>query len=236
MLGWGKAWVPRQPKVQWTWHNGTFGFQAALEKTRTMPADGVDTSGSDVHSMWPSVSLGFDYTGKSVEVTPAFIWSQWQIEGAPTGYDDVVYSYGLIVPLAVKVGGFKLILEGHYAQNPSGLYSTWGGSVAQFKSDGKLENTKNYGGYGEVSYMTGALRIALGGGFENYSNDAWKSQYSWKDDNYTRYMGWLALPYAAHKYLTIRPELDYYNYGDDPQTSGSAGSEWIIGVLFRFVF
>ena len=29
-------------------------------------------------------------------------------------------------------------------------------------------------------------------------------------------MGWLALPYAAHKYLTIRPELDYYNYGDDP--------------------
>ena len=236
VLGWGKAWVPRQPKVQWTWHNGTYGFQAALEKPRAMPADGIDTTASDVHSIWPSLSLGFDFTNKLFEFTPAFIWSQWQIEGAPSGYDDVVYSYGLIVPIAVKAGGFKLILEGHYSQNPSGLYSTWGGSVAQFKSDGKLENTKNYGGYGEVSYVTGTLRVALGGGFETFSNDAWKSQYNWKDDNYTRYMAWLALPYQAHKYLTIRPELDYYNYGDDPQTSDSAGSEWVLGVLFRFVF
>ena len=128
---------PASPRSSGPGTTGRLVFQAALEKTRTMPADGMDTSGSDVHSMWPSVSLGFDYTSKSFEVTPAFIWSQWQIEGAPTGYDDVVYSYGLIVPLAVKVGGFKLILEGHYAQNPSGLYSTWGGSVAQFKSDGQ---------------------------------------------------------------------------------------------------
>ena len=148
----------------------------------------------------------------------------------------MVYSYGFIVPLAIKAGGFKLILEGHYSQNPTGLYSSWGGAVAQFKSNGDLENTTNYGGYGEVSYVTGALRIAVGGGFEHYKNDAWKSEYSWKDDTYNRYMGWLALPYQAHKYLTIRPELDYYNYGDNPVDSESAGTEWILGVLFRFVF
>ena len=141
-----------------------------------MPADGIDTSGSDVHSMWPSVSLGFDYTSKSFEITPAFIWTQWQIEGAPTGYDDVVYSYGFIVPLAVKVGGFKLILEGHYSQNAAGLYSGYSDyGKALYKADGKLENSTLYGGYGELSYATGALRIALGGGFENFTNDAWKS-------------------------------------------------------------
>ena len=237
VLGWGKAWVPRQPKVQWTWHSGTFGFQAALEKQRTMPASGIDTSGSDLYSMWPSVSLAFDYTNKSFEITPSFIWTQWQMEGAPAGYDDTVYAYGFIVPIAVKAGGFKLILEGHYSQNPAGLYSgysTYG--KAMYKADGKLENATVYGGYGEVSYVTGALRIALGGGFENFKNDAWKSESGYKDDSTSRYMGWVALPYQAHKYLTIRPELDYYNYGDDPQTSDSAGSEWVIGVLFRFVF
>ena len=234
-LGWGKAWVPRQPKVQITWQSGAFGVQAALEKPRNLPVD-YSVSTVDIVNKIPTVSLAVNYSGKYFEITPAFMWTQWQAEGDTRGYEDSINAYGVILPIAIKVGGFKVILEGHYATNPAGLYSNYGDyGVAVFKNN-DIEDTRLVGGYGEVSYVTGALRIAVGAGVESFTNDAWKSTLNYKDDSMTRWMGWIALPYQAHKYLSIRPELNYYTYDDDIETGDDGGNEWIIGVLFRFVF
>ena len=235
VLGWGKAWVPRQPKVQITWTSGAFGFQAALEKPRTLPVN-YSISTVDIVNKIPTVSLALNYATKSFQITPAFMWTQWQAEGDTQGYEDSINAMGIIVPIAIKAGAFKIILEGHYATNPAGLYSGYSTLGKAIFKDNDIEDTRLVGGYGEVSYATGALRIAVGCGVESFTNDAWKSQLGYKDDNLTRWMGWIALPYQAHKYLTIRPELDYYTYNDVATTGEDGGNNWILGVLFRFVF
>ena len=233
--GWGKAWRQRRPKVQATWRSGAFGLQASLESPMSIPL-GYPVGGVDLVNKVPAVTLALDYSAKSFSVTPAFIWTQWQAEGDTQGFDDSLNAYGFILPFAVKAGGFKLILEGHYATNPAGLYGDYTVYGRAITSGTGFEDTKLLGGLGQVSYTTGKLTMAMGLGVESFSNDAWKSSSGWKDDNTTRYLAWLVFPYKAHKYLSIRPELDYYNYGDDPEDGGSAGSKWVVGVLFRFVF
>lgn len=239
VLGYGKAWVPRQPKIEFMYQAGAFGFSFALEKPNTVATTYSVPSTVDVYNKIPGLSIAADYTSQVFEITPAFIWTRWDMEGMPSGYDETVDSMGFILPIAVKMGGFKLILEGHYAKNPAGVYSnysTYGKAV--FKNSGKVEDTDLVGGYGELSYVTGALRIAVGAGVESYTNDAWKAKdgLGYKEDNVVQYMGWIALPYEVHKYLTIRPELNYFSFGDNPKDGKDGGNEWLIGVLFRFVF
>lgn len=234
VLGWGKAWVPRQSKVQLTWAKGAMSFQFALERPRSTPGSFQGTV--DVVNKFPTVSGAFVYSGKSFAVAPALMWTQWQAEGDAIG-DDSIDAFGFILPVIIKVQAFKLILSGHWAKNPAGLYAgygTYGGAVRKGNS---FEDTTLLGGYLEGSYVVGALRIAAGFGVENFQNDGWKDAAGngWKNDDLTRWMAWLALPYKAHKYMTIRPEVDYYNFGDTPSDGKDAGNEWVFGVLFRFI-
>ena len=86
----------------------------------------------DVVNKFPGVGLALEYSGKSFSVTPAFLWAQWQAEGDTAGFDDSLNAYGFILPLAIKSGGFRFILEAHYAVNPAGLYrhyETYGRAV-----------------------------------------------------------------------------------------------------------
>ena len=233
--GWGKAWHPRMPKLQLTWRSGALGFQASLEKPIDMPLN-YPVGGVDVVSNFPAVGMALDYSGKSFSVTPAFIWTQWQAKGDTAGFDGSLNAYGFILPFAFKTGGFKLILEAHYAVNPAGLYQNYNTYGRAVTADMGFEDTRLWGGLGEASYTAGKLTLALGVGLESYSNDAWKTSLGWKEDNTTRWLGWLALPYAAHEYLTVRPEIDCFSFGDNPETKTDGGYTWIFGVQFRFVF
>ena len=213
--GWGKAWHPRKPKLQVTWRSGAFGLQASLEKPIGMPLS-YPVGGVDVVNKFPALALALDYSGKWFSVTPAFIWTQWQAEGDTQGFDDSLNAYGFILPAAIKAGGFKLILELHYATNPTGLYQDYNTYGVAAVSGTGFEDTRLWGGLAEASFRTGKLTMALGLGVESFSNDAWKKSLGWKDDNTTRYLAWLALPYQAHRYFTIRPEIDYFHYGGQP--------------------
>ena len=233
--GWGKAWHPRQPKLQVTWRSGAFGFQASLEKPLGIPLN-YPVSGVDVVNKVPALGLALEYTGKWFSLTPAFIWNQWQAGGDTQGFEDSLNAYGFILPAAIKAGGFKLILELHYATNPAGLYQNYNTYGRAITSGTGFADTKLWGGLAEASYRTGKLTMALGLGGESFSNDAWKSSLGWKDDQVTRWLCWLAFPYQAHQYLSIRPEIDYFQYGDNPETKEGAGDTLILGVQFRFVF
>ena len=233
--GWGKAWHPRRPKLQMTWRSGAFCIQASLEKPMDLPLN-YPVSGVDVVNKVPGLGLALDYSGKMFSVSPAFIWTQWQADGDTQGFDDSLNAYGFILPAALKAGGFNFILELHYATNPAGLYGDYTTYGRAITSGTGFEDTRLFGGLAQAAYTSGKLTLALGLGVESFSNDAWKSTLNWKKDNTTRYLGWLAFPYQLHKYFAVRPELDYYDYGDDPEDGESAGSEWVLGLLFRFIF
>ena len=152
--GWGKAWHPRMPKLQLTWRSGALGFQASLEKPIDMPLN-YPVGGVDVVSNFPGVGLALDYSGKSFSATPAFIWTQWQAKGDTAGFDDSLNAYGFILPFAFKAGGFKLILEAHYAVNPAGLYQNYNTYGRAVTADMGFEDTRLWGGLGEASYTAG---------------------------------------------------------------------------------
>ena len=233
--GWGKAWHQRNPKLQITWRSGALGLQASLEKPLSLPLN-YPVGGVDVVNKFPAVGLALDYSGKSFSITPAFIWNQWQAEGDTRGFGDSLNAFGFILPLAFKAGGFKLILEAHYAANPAGLYRNYNTYGRAVTSDTGFEDTRLWGGLAEASYTMGKLSLALGLGVESLANDAWKSSLGWRDDQTTRWLAWLALPYRAHRYLSIRPEIDCFDFGDNPENQNSGGYTWIFGVQFRFLF
>lgn len=234
LLGWGKAWLPRNPKLQVTWASGMFGVQASLEKPRSTPIS-FGTTGVDQYSTFPGITVSVDIKTKMFEITPSAMWMRWEAEGTASGVDDSIDAFGFILPLGIRVAGFKLLAELHYAKNPSTIWSGYSAAAPVMKADGSFEDGDLFGGYVELSYGMGALTIAAGVGVENISNDAWKDSLGYNDDNFTRVRYYLVLPYKAHKYLTIRPEFNYNDHGDNPADGKDGGNEWLIGVLFRFI-
>ncbi len=173
-IGWGKAWVPASPSCRSPGER-RLGFQFALEKPQSLLASGQSLTSAAVYNLWPSLSLAFNYTAEHFQVTPAFIWTRWQIEGRPSGFDDEVDAYGFILPVAVKFAGFKLILEGHVAQNAASLYDNHNlaakaGVYADgpfFRQNGSLENSQLLGGYAELTTSSGELRAARAPGWSS---------------------------------------------------------------------
>ena len=105
-----------------------------------------------------------------------------------------------------------------------------------FKSFSDYEDTTNWGGYIDASYSFGALRVAVGFGYEYFENDAWKDPWSCKEDNFNRKLFYIALPYKMHMNLTLYPEFNYLDHGENIINVEDQGNEWVLGILFRFVF
>ncbi|KIX16082.1 porin [Dethiosulfatarculus sandiegensis] len=231
LLGWGKMWAPRRPQVQLTWSSGNFGLQFALEK-----AAEVDVPFADVYNKIPRATLGFQFKTASFSTTPSVNFARYDWEGGPIGIDENVEAWAFILPVQVNAGAFKVIAELHYASNPGVGWSGYSADLGpQLKDDGSFEATTNYGGYVDASYKVGALRIALGFGYEHFANDAWKD-YGFKEDSFSRQLFYLSLPYTVHKNFIMYPEFNYLNHGDSPVDGDDQGNEWVLGILFRFIF
>jgi hypothetical protein len=232
VLGWGKLWAPRRPQVQLTWSSGAFGLQFALEKAD----DDVAVSGADVYNKIPRATIAFQYKTSNFLIAPAFNYVRYDWEGGPAFMDDNVDVWGAVVPVKISAGAFKIQAEPHYASNPGIGFSGYSDNVGPWvKANGSFENTTNYGGYIDASYKVGALRLALGFGYEHFTNDAWKDA-GYKEDNFSRQLFYLSLPYKVHKNFIMYPEFNYLNHGDDPETGDDSGNEWVLGLYFRFIF
>lgn len=233
LLGWGKMWAPRRPQVQLNWTSGSFGLQFALEK-----AESVSVAGVDVYNAIPRATIAAQYKTGVFSTTPGFNYVRYDMEGMAKGVDDNFSSWAFVLPVKVQVGAFRVLAEGHYGSNVGFGYSGYGSDLAKMviKSNGDYEDTKNYGGFLEASYKINALRVAFGFGYEYFSNDEWKDSLGYKEDNYSRQLFYVSLPYKVHRNFTIYPEFNYLNHGDNPVDGEDKGNEWVIGVLFRFVF
>lgn len=235
VLGWGKIWAPRRPQVQLTWMAGNVGIQVALEK-----AAGVSFSGADVYQKFPRASLSAQFKSGGFSTTPSIGFVRYDFEGMPSGIDSTFDVWAAILPVKISAGAFTIQGELHYGANIGVGYAGYPGlagySLFSFKSNGDFEDTKTWGGYIDASYKVGALRIALGFGYENFTNDEWKNTWGFREDNFARKLFYLSLPYKLHKNLTLYPEFNYLDHGDDPMTGKDAGNEWVLGLLFRFIF
>jgi hypothetical protein len=237
VLGWGKIWAPRRPQVQLTWASGNFGLQFALESGASVSAL---AGGVDVYQTFPRASISMQFKTGGFSVTPSFGYSRYDFEGYPSGVDDNFAAWAVILPAKITAGAFTVQGELHYSANPGVGYSGYPGlagyNVFSFKSNGDFEDTMNWGGYIDASYKVGALRIALGFGYEYFENDEWKKSWGFREDNFSRQLFYISLPYQVHKNLTLYPEFNYLNHGDSPMTGDDAGNEWVLGILFRFIF
>jgi opacity protein-like surface antigen len=103
--------------------------------------------------------------------------------------------------------------------------------------NGDIEDTKAWGiGLGAGYSFTDKFSLILAGGFDHLSNSGWGEAWG-GEDSYTRWALWLGAPYKLTNNLTIEPEIMYFNYGDAVGLRDvDAGSEWILGASFTFLF
>jgi hypothetical protein len=249
LTNWGYIYGGRNPQAGFQWESGMFGVQLALvqpgaEKVPTVAAT------QDLYANVPRVDFALMFKAGGLLVQPGIGWSQLKLEKAATGGDDTFTSWIGILPVKFAMGPFTAKAEVHYGQNNDAEWS--GGrlsglgslplSMPYTKSDGKIEDTKQVGGFLALEYkIIPAWEVTAGFGIDKLNNDAWKTTVAkggagWKEDNYTRTAWFLALPYEVTKNFKIHPEFAYYNYGDNVKDGKDFGTEWIGGLQFQFVF
>jgi opacity protein-like surface antigen len=179
--------------------------------------------------------------------------------------DDSVLSYLLFLPVKYQNGPFWAVLSAFYGQNHDSNWNGENGvnpttyDINTFRigtagrnyggqpfalpvagDNGKIEDTTAWGvGLGLGYALTEQFTIQIAGGFDSLSNDGWGLDDG--NDSYTRWAIWLAAPYKLTSNLTIQPEVMYFDYGDavgygHTFDDEDAGSEWLVGVNFQFLF
>ena len=233
LKGWGKLWAPRRSQVQINWNQENWGVQFALEQ-----AAGLGTpAGVDVYQPFPRASFSVQFNTKHFSTTPSLAFVRYDLEGMPPSGDDSLDVWAVILPLKFSFESWEVIGELHHGQNVGLGYSGYpslAGPVLLPTS--KYEDTTVTGGYLDLAYKLKSLTLALGLGFETFENDAWKNRLGYSDDTNTRKVVYLAFPYKLHRYLTLHPEIDFLDHGDNPVDGRDLGTEIMAGILFRFVF
>ncbi|MBI4799312.1 MAG: hypothetical protein HY794_11405 [Desulfarculus sp.] len=249
LTNWGYIYGSRTPQAGFQWESGMFGFQLALVQPGAEKVPTV-ASGQDLYANVPRFDLTAKFTAGGFLTQPGFGWSQLKSEGVTGGGDDTFTSWIVILPVKFAMGPFTAKAQVHHGQNNDAEWS--GGrlsglgalplSMPYIKSNGKIEDTKQTGGFISLEYkILPVWEIAAGFGIEKLNNDAWKQATSkggagWKNDDYTRTAYFVALPYTVTKNFKIHPEFAYYNYGDNVKDGKDFGTEWVAGLQFQFVF
>lgn len=234
LFGWGMLWPHRVPQARIFWDGGMFSLQFALEEPRAKSLSGVT---GDFYINFPRMSLVARVKAGGFVMYPGFNFVQHKFEGVAAG-DDSYNTWAFVLPVKFTAGAFTVKAAGHYGYNFYTEYPFYPAMTAPLvsASSGQIEDTKVYGGFLTFEYKMGNMTLALGGGYERFSNDKWKSWLGYKDDNQSRYAFFVSLPTNINKYFKIQPEFSYYNYGDNASDGKDAGKEWILGVQFSFVF
>jgi hypothetical protein len=218
---------------------------------------------SSTQSWLPRLEVVLDFKFGNFQITPGAGISYQKVEfaNANLNADDSVLSYMLWLPFKFTYGSFHFMLSSHYAQNHDTDWtgeSTTGISAANYSAgglvrdfhlggqpmslpvydaNGSLEDTKTWA-VGVAAWYSFSEDVTLkaGWGITHSSNDAWEGE-----DSFTQWGAFVALPINITKNFLIHPEVSYWDYGDTAGAGAGisdedAGSEWILGVHFQFLF
>jgi len=243
LLGqWGYKYSGRHPQVRFEYMAGNFGFSLAV----VQPAAEVlpTVTGADTYASLPRFDLAFDINFGGLKLMPAFGISQVKFQGVPSGYDDNVTTWIAMLPFKFTMGPFTAKFQAYTGNNLDIEYSgnllaatqSFQRSLPAYDSKGKVQDTKETGGFLSFEYQIGQLELVAGYGMVKVENDLWKKSNGYAKEDNTRNAWFVAFPYQITKNFSIHPEFSYYNYGDLLTTGKEAGNEWLMGVQFRFVF
>jgi opacity protein-like surface antigen len=222
-----------------------------------VPNQGVYIGDGSTQNYLPKLEVVLDFSFNGFKISPGagIAYQKWEFDLGANNNDDSVLSYLLLLPVKYEQGPFYAVLSAFYGQNIStdwsgensvsdGFFNSvandFGGTRLALPSwglNGEIEDTTIWGlGLGFGYSVTDKLTLKIGGGFSHLNNDAWEL-VAGGEDSFTRWAAFIGAPYQVTSNFIIQPEITYYNYGDVVGVRDiDAGSEWLLGVYFQFLF
>ncbi len=267
LLRWGYLYSGRYPQVRFEYTSpvGLLSIALGQAGAEQVPGLQVLTMGgsaigtSQAYFALPRADLAWAIRLGNFMAIPGFSISQMKYDGVSSGRDDTVVNWVVQVPLSWSAAGFGVKAQAYYGQNIDcewgqvGTTAFFGSGVAMpqpqaipvWDSNGKVEDSKQWGATLELSYTVGQWKPILGFGYVYTNNDNWKKA-GYREDNFSRWTAFAAINYKINKYFTVQPEVAYFNYGDvmhqkytdlnGKTQSSDYGTEWLFGVALLFVF
>ena len=130
--------------------------------------------------MVPRVDVGVRFNTGGFSVAPSAYVVNYQIEGAPSGYDDSYTGWGVQIPLRYTLGMFTAKAQFFYAMNPyrdialADLRPEW-------NDTGEFEDTKVHGGNLSVEFKFGKATAIVGAGYQYMESDSWTKAAGYQD-------------------------------------------------------
>ncbi|OEU51022.1 MAG: hypothetical protein BA861_09685 [Desulfobacterales bacterium S3730MH5] len=232
-IGYGCLWESRVPQVELKLASGFF-LTLLQPETRS---DGdinrqLGVSDADVDKKVPKISVGYEYEGEGLCLSPGFAFNTYDVHVDSRDIDDRIDSYLIYLDGKAGLGPADIQWSLHYGQNliDFGLWSRELAASAQFKDNGDVEDSQCYGGYLQVAFPVDPVTITVGTGYVASKNDALGKG---DVDDQMSYFVQAKIPLANTFYIV--PEFSYYDQMED--ASGYDEPEaWFLGLMWRMDF
>ncbi len=244
--GYGEFYSGRFPQVRATFNFGKmFGIALAVVD----PNGGARFASSGVpadiqtNTMLPRFDLGAHVNLGPVKIYPSVMWQQRTFDKDasvwPAGMDDNVITWAGSLGVKFGMGPFMLEAEGQYGKNWGNTRCLIGGNPVAKNSgittyNGILDDTANFGYWVDLAFKLGPATPHLIFGQMGANGD--KNPLGYRSMMYG-----VSVPITMAKGFTVRPEVMWYNDGDNntPNGGGQAvdnGTYGIYGVQFQITF
>ncbi|MBI5602395.1 MAG: hypothetical protein HY879_03495 [Deltaproteobacteria bacterium] len=230
-LGWGAVYDSRNPQIRFTQNvSKQFGWQITLLQPNTY----VDQTRTSYASL-PAVAIKLNMNFGAISLYPAGLWQQVKWDKMPSGFDDNMTAWYVVLPVKVSMGGFTGIVQAGYGQNLNGVLALESAFHAYQRVNGAIKNATGLNGFVDLSYAFGPVAPHIYFGYDNAKNSDF---YTSGDDNNTRTSYGIAINYTVTPNFYVVPEFTMYDYGKTPGVAGSPdiGKEWLGGLSFMFAF
>ncbi len=245
--GYGDFYSGRFPQIRGTYKFGKVArvafviVDSSINSTRTNANNFLTPA--QQNGKCPRLELAVPLHFGAVKVYPAVFWNKKTYTTIlPAGSDDDFTAYGASVGANANFGILNLIAEYNYGQNWGNTAGDLGKSSASVNSVAttytvggvtRIDDTKCQGGWIAAGFKIGPATPYLIYGFMKTNGDHNKNEYK------TQMYG-VSIPINLAKGLRLRPELMWYDDGDDNKdtTGGTVkcGKHAVYGVQFQFTF
>ncbi len=256
-IGYGNFYSGRWTAVRFRYKVGDVGaFRIDFSdphKTTSASFIADDTGDSmDNDSKIPRIDIGFPFSIGSIKLYPSAFYHKSTFDDvAGSSDDDEIVSYGL--SLGIKAGFGPLTIQAEINQgenwgNSQGLFAplvfpqVYGGHGAEMSasmgadidSNGKVTDAELLGYWIDVSFKAGMATPHLIYGSQSCERDVSGAKTDWDV-----YMYGLTVDIPMAKGFLVRPEIMFYDNGDDNKVNGTKydfGKEMVAGVQFLIAF
>jgi len=254
--GYGEFYSGRFPQVRVTFNmNKMFGIAlAAVDPNggaRFIDASGtIDPQDYTTNTKVPRFDLGAHINVGPVVIYPSVLWQQRTFDKQVTStIDDSVSTYAGSLGVKFGMGPVMLSAEGQYGKNwgntrgliganPTAANSGIQAYRPTLTSDYRLDDTTNWGYWIDLAFKFGPVTPHLIFGQLSAAGDDSPMDY--------KSMMWgISCPIQLAKGFSVRPELMWYDDGDDntawnngtaTQSKVDSGSYQVFGVQFQITF